>query len=96
MPKQGRGQGRGQKTRTGGGPGRGGGGGRNAGRSGEGGGMGGGGFCVCPKCGQRIPHQAGTPCLDERCTSCGVAMVREGSPHHQEIESRRADREPAD
>jgi hypothetical protein len=73
---------------TGQGSGRGAGGGR--GGSGAGGGMGGGGFCVCPKCGQREPHQPGVPCLQERCPSCGVAMVREGSPHHQEIESRRA------
>ena len=93
MPKQGKGQGRGQGTQTGGGRGRGGG--RSGGRSGDGGGMGGGGFCVCPKCGQRVPHRAGTPCLDERCPICSVAMVREGSPHHQEIEYRRAEREPA-
>jgi hypothetical protein len=92
MPKRGRGQGRGQGTQPGGGAGRIGG--RSGGRSGEGGGMGGGGFCVCPTCGQRVPHRAGMPCLDERCPKCHVAMVREGSPHHQEIESRRAEREP--
>lgn len=87
MPRNG--QGRGQRTRAGRGSGRGGGQGRG------GAGFGGGGFCICPKCGQRTPHQAGQPCLDERCADCGVALVREGSSHHQEIESRRAGSETA-
>jgi hypothetical protein len=64
--------------------------GRGRGQGQGGGRMGGGGFCLCPKCGQREPHQAGTPCLQMRCPSCGTAMVREGSPHHQEIERRRS------
>ena len=81
-----------------------GGGGRGGGRGMGGGGMGGGGrggaglgaggFCVCPKCGHRAPHQPGVPCMQERCPTCAVALVREGSPHHQEIEARRAGREP--
>jgi hypothetical protein len=72
-------------------PGRAGGRGHGGGRVGRGGfgGLGASGLCVCPKCGYQTPHQAGAPCLDERCPSCGVALVREGSPHHQEIESRR-------
>ncbi|MCG6963454.1 MAG: anaerobic ribonucleoside-triphosphate reductase [Acidobacteria bacterium] len=53
-------------------------------------GMGAEGFCICPKCGHREVHRAGVPCLEERCPSCGVAMLREGSLHHQEVESRRA------
>jgi hypothetical protein len=93
MPKQGRGQGRGQGMQAGRGADRGSG--RGRGGSGEGGGMGGGGFCICPKCGKRVPHQPGTPCLQERCPSCGVALVREGSPHHQEIENRRGGGETA-
>jgi len=28
--------------------------------------------------------------MQERCAACGVALVREGSPHHQEILARRA------
>lgn len=91
MPKRGGGQGRGQGVQAGRGSGRDGGGGCGGG----GGGLGAGGFCICPKCGQRSPHQPGTPCLQEHCPTCAVAMVREGSPHHQEIEDRRAKREPA-
>jgi hypothetical protein len=83
MPRKGGGQ------QQGAGRGFGRGGGQGRGR----GGLGGGGFCICPKCGKRTPHHAGMPCLDERCTSCGAALVREGSFHHQEIENRRADRE---
>ena len=87
MPRGNRGQGRGQGrgAQTGGLR-------RGGSAGGEGGGMGGGGFCICPKCGQREPHRPGMPCIQERCPSCGVAMVREGSPHHQEIESKRAER----
>ena len=91
------------RAAQGGGQGGGGrGGGRGAGRgtgSGTGtagGGMGSGGACICPKCGQRAPHRPGVPCLDERCPECGVAMVREGSAHHQEIEQRRAGRTTGD
>lgn len=85
-------QGEGQETPVGrgGGAGRGRGGRGNRGRGGCGSSLGAGGACICPKCGQRFPHNAGIPCIEERCPSCGVAMVREGSPHHQEIESRRA------
>lgn len=54
-----------------------------------GGGLGAGGACLCPKCGRTVPHRAGVPCLEERCPDCGAAMVREGSPHHEEIVRRR-------
>jgi predicted amidophosphoribosyltransferase len=47
------------------------------------------GFCLCPKCGEKFPHEAGVPCMEERCPKCGAALVREGSPHHLEIMSRR-------
>jgi hypothetical protein len=76
--------------RAGGGRGRGQGGGSGRGPGqGRGARMGGGGFCLCPKCGHREEHQPGVPCIQQRCPSCGSAMVREGSPHHQEIEARR-------
>jgi hypothetical protein len=53
--------------------------------------MGAGGFCVCPKCGERIPHRSGVRCQDERCPDCGSKMLREGSEHHQLLEQRRAE-----
>lgn len=78
MPGRGRGRGRGQGW------------GHGAGRGlRDGTGMGAEGHCVCPKCGYRMVHRAGVPCLEERCPSCGVALLREGSPHHREVESRR-------
>ncbi len=73
-------EGRGQGTNPGGGRG------RIAGS-----GMGAGGFCICARCGHRVPHRQGVKCTDERCPSCGVALLREGSPHHQKIEARRSD-----
>ncbi|MDH4222287.1 MAG: FYDLN acid domain-containing protein [candidate division Zixibacteria bacterium] len=36
-----------------------------------------GGSCVCPSCGAKTPHQAGTPCYDLTCPKCGNRMVRE-------------------
>ena len=35
------------------------------------------GFCVCPQCGQRLPHERGVPCTEQKCPGCGAAMVRE-------------------
>jgi Zn finger protein HypA/HybF involved in hydrogenase expression len=40
------------------------------------------GNCICLKCGTKVPHQAGTPCMDTQCPQCGAKMVREGSEHH--------------
>jgi hypothetical protein len=61
-PGTGRGMGRGQ------GSGRGRGGGFAAGPGGE---------CVCPNCGERVPHQFRTPCNEQSCSKCGTAMTRE-------------------
>jgi hypothetical protein len=36
-----------------------------------------GGNCVCPSCGHKLPHVAGTPCMDLKCPKCGVRMARE-------------------
>ncbi len=36
-----------------------------------------GGDCVCPSCGQRVPHQVGQPCYEQICPRCGTAMTRE-------------------
>lgn len=61
-------------------------GGRGTGRAGQGGGgrgggtkpgSGPGGNCLCPKCGHRIPHQAGQRCIDLACPKCGTKMIRE-------------------
>lgn len=35
------------------------------------------GFCVCPQCGQRVPHERGVPCAEQKCPGCGAAMMRE-------------------
>jgi phage FluMu protein Com len=45
--------------------------------------MGPGGSCVCPKCGERIAHRSGVPCLEEKCPKCGAKMLRKGSSHYQ-------------
>jgi predicted Fe-Mo cluster-binding NifX family protein len=65
------------------GSGRGGGGGRGRGAGGSGRGrMGGpaaggpGGSCVCPSCGEKMPHTAGQPCNQVACPKCGTKMTR--------------------
>ncbi|MBN1621493.1 MAG: hypothetical protein JW871_02760 [Endomicrobiales bacterium] len=66
----------------GGGGGRGGGRGRGGGGGGRG--MGGGnrpgsgpgGYCVCPSCGNRVPHQVGVPCYSVNCPNCGERMAK--------------------
>ncbi|MBN2399607.1 MAG: NifB/NifX family molybdenum-iron cluster-binding protein [Candidatus Aminicenantes bacterium] len=64
--------------------GMGGGGGRGQGRGGQGRGRMGGlraggdsGTCLCPKCGQRVAHERGVPCVQRQCPQCGSAMTRE-------------------
>ena len=49
---------------------------RTGGRGGPGAG-GSGGYCVCPQCGQREPHQRGTPCFVKKCSKCGSEMMRD-------------------
>ncbi len=39
-------------------------------------GLGPGGECVCPSCGNKVPHQAGVPCYTVKCPKCGSPMVR--------------------
>lgn len=43
----------------------------------KGGGFGAGGFCICAKCGEKVPHQRGIKCTELKCPSCGHTMVRE-------------------
>ncbi|MCB9015645.1 MAG: DUF134 domain-containing protein [Lentimicrobiaceae bacterium] len=38
------------------------------------------GYCLCPRCGLRVSHQAGIPCRSLVCTSCGSVMIRENHP----------------
>jgi len=40
-------------------------------------GAGPGGNCVCPKCGEKISHQPGTPCTFVSCPKCNTKMIRE-------------------
>lgn len=35
------------------------------------------GNCVCPSCGEKVPHGRGVPCYDMSCPKCGTRMVRE-------------------
>jgi len=35
-----------------------------------------GGECVCPNCGQKVAHQFGQPCLEQKCPKCGASMTR--------------------
>lgn len=35
-----------------------------------------GGECICPNCGKKVPHQAGTPCTQRKCPECGTTMIR--------------------
>jgi predicted Fe-Mo cluster-binding NifX family protein len=35
-----------------------------------------GGACVCPQCGQSVPHERGVPCVEQMCPKCGIAMTR--------------------
>ncbi len=63
---------RGQGPGTGRGMGGGGGRGRGGGSA-----LGPGGNCICPSCGEKVPHQLGKPCFELKCPKCGTAMTRE-------------------
>jgi len=43
----------------------------------KGGAYGPGGFCICAKCGHKIPHRQGLKCTEIKCPECGHTMVRE-------------------
>jgi hypothetical protein len=68
-PGGGSGRGQGGQGR---GLGQGGGRGRN-----KGGAFGPGGYCVCAKCGAKVPHRQGEKCTTLKCPECGKTMIRE-------------------
>ncbi|MDB4584853.1 hypothetical protein N9164_17015 [Draconibacterium sp.] len=43
----------------------------------KGGAYGKGGYCICAKCGTKVPHQQGVKCTTLKCPKCGHTMVRE-------------------
>ena len=43
----------------------------------NGGAFGNGGYCVCAKCGEKIPHERGVKCTTLKCPACGHTMIRE-------------------
>ena len=43
----------------------------------KGGAFGPGGFCVCAKCGEKVPHDRGIRCTELKCPKCGSTLVRE-------------------
>jgi ribosomal protein S26 len=57
-------------------PGRGMGFGGHQGRN-KGGAYGPGGYCICVKCGYKMPHDQGVKCTEIKCPECGHTMVRE-------------------
>jgi predicted DNA-binding protein (UPF0251 family) len=53
-------------------------------------GMGASGYCICPKCDERVAHQRGRPCQEQKCPACGQKMMREGSYHHELLVKKRS------
>jgi len=41
------------------------------------------GYCICLRCGYRVPKQPGVPCSEMKCPNCGAVLVREGGYHHR-------------
>jgi len=72
MKTSGRGFNVGKGNVSGSGRGQGGGQGRNRGGS-----FGPGGYCVCAKCGEKVPHEKGVKCTTLKCPECGHTMIRE-------------------
>lgn len=50
-------------------------------------GVGGTDVCVCPECGEEVPHDRGTPCNKMKCPECGAAMTGKGTPGSEVGES---------
>ncbi len=60
----------------GGGQGRGAGGGAGRGRMRGPFAAGPGGVCLCPNCGEKLPHVPGQPCNQQKCPKCGAPITR--------------------
>jgi hypothetical protein len=43
----------------------------------KGGAFGPGGYCVCAKCGTKVPHERGVKCTTLKCPDCGKTMIRQ-------------------
>lgn len=52
-------------------------------------GIGASGSCICPKCSEKVPHEPGIPCKEERCPRCGTGMIREGPACHGRLMEKR-------
>ena len=50
----------------------------------HGGAFGLGGFCVCTKCGEKVPHARGMKCTTQKCPTCNHTLVREELLHAKE------------
>ena len=49
----------------------------NHGGRNHGGAFGAGGFCICTKCGTKVPHERGVKCTTQKCPVCAHTLVRE-------------------
>ncbi|MCF8368632.1 MAG: hypothetical protein K9G76_06285 [Bacteroidales bacterium] len=43
----------------------------------NGGGFGPNGYCVCVKCGEKVPHNQGVKCTNIKCPKCNHKLIRE-------------------
>lgn len=41
--------------------------------------------CICPKCEFETAHIPGEPCRSKFCPHCNISLIRENSPHHQQL-----------